>query len=95
MRLHCESAPGVARLRVTDSGIGIAASELPKIWNRLYRVERSRSERGLGLGLSVVKAVVETHGGTVSVDSTEGRGSEFTVELPVKSPAGGANETLR
>lgn len=90
VRLHCELAPGMAWLRVKDSGIGIAASELPKIWNRLYRVERSRSERGLGLGLSVVKAVVEAHGGRVWVDSTEGQGSEFTVELPADSTACGS-----
>ncbi len=84
VQLHAGSAAGVARMRVSDSGIGIAADELPKIWNRLYRVERSRSERGLGLGLSLVKAVVEAHGGSVTVQSTEGQGSEFTVELPTE-----------
>lgn len=74
---------GQCVVRFRDTGIGIPHDELPKIWNRLYRVERSRSERGLGLGLSVVKAVVEAHGGHVEVTSEEGQGSEFTVRLPL------------
>ncbi|HAV60941.1 MAG TPA: hypothetical protein DCY13_01075 [Verrucomicrobiales bacterium] len=72
---------GVA-LRVADSGMGIAAEDLPKIWNRLYRGDRSRSQKGLGLGLSLVKAVVEAHGGKVSVTSEPEKGSEFLVWLP-------------
>ena len=52
-------------LRVSDTGMGIPADELPRIWDRLFRGDRSRAERGLGLGLSLVKAVVEAHGGTV------------------------------
>ncbi len=70
-----------------DTGMGIPASEIPKIWGRLYRVERSRSERGLGLGLSLVKAVTEAHGGRVSVVTAEGQGSEFTVILPADRTA--------
>ena len=73
---------GRAVLRVSDTGLGIPADELPRIWDRLFRGDRSRAERGLGLGLSLVKAVVEAHGGTVSVDSELGRGSTFTVSLP-------------
>jgi signal transduction histidine kinase len=72
---------GHAVLRVRDTGIGVPASELPRIWERLFRGDQSRTERGLGLGLSLVKAVVEAHGGTVSVDSTPGSGSTFTVSL--------------
>jgi signal transduction histidine kinase len=72
---------GRAVLRVSDTGMGIPADELPRIWDRLFRGDRSRAERGLGLGLSLVKAVVEAHGGTVSVDSEVGRGSTFTVYL--------------
>jgi len=70
-----------ALLRVRDSGMGIPAGDLPHIWDRLFRGEPSRSERGLGLGLSLVKAVVEAHGGTVSVRSAPGEGSTFDVHL--------------
>jgi heavy metal sensor kinase len=80
-------AEGGALVTVVDSGIGIPADELPRIWERLYRGDRSRSERGLGLGLSLVKAIVEMHGGRVSVDSTPGRGSRFAVYLPDRPPA--------
>ncbi len=70
---------------VRDTGMGIPASDLDKIWSRLYRGDKSRSERGLGLGLSLVKAVVEAHGGSVRVTSTPGAGSEFVVGLPIGS----------
>jgi signal transduction histidine kinase len=71
---------------VADTGVGIAAEHLPRIWERLYRADPSRSERGLGLGLSLVKAYVEAHGGTVEANSAPGRGSVFTVRLPILSP---------
>jgi signal transduction histidine kinase len=70
-----------AVLTVTDTGPGIPAEELPRIWERLYRGDASRSERGLGLGLSLVKAVVEAHGGRVEALSTPGRGASFVVRL--------------
>ena len=71
-----------AVVSVTDTGAGIADEHLPRIWERLYRADPSRSERGLGLGLSLVKAYVAAHGGTVDAVSDPGRGSTFTVRLP-------------
>jgi len=71
-----------AILRVRDTGPGIPAAEMPRIFDRLFRGDTSRTERGLGLGLSLVKAVVEAHDGTVSVESEPGRGAVFTVRLP-------------
>jgi signal transduction histidine kinase len=73
---------GQAVLRVHDTGPGIPADELPRIWTRLFRGDASRAERGLGLGLSLVKAIVEAHGGTVAVESEPGNGSTFTAWLP-------------
>lgn len=71
-----------AVIKVMDTGEGIPGVEQDRIWTRLYRGDKSRSQRGLGLGLSVVKAVVEAHGGSVHVVSTPGQGSTFTVKLP-------------
>jgi signal transduction histidine kinase len=73
----------VALLLVTDTGPGIDPAELPRIWDRLYRGDRSRGEPGLGLGLSLVKAIVEAHGGSVAAESEPGRGSTFRVTLPL------------
>jgi signal transduction histidine kinase len=70
-----------AFLRVRDTGVGIRADELPRIWDRLFRGDTSRTERGLGLGLSLVKAIVAAHGGTVEVNSEPGHGASFTVAL--------------
>jgi signal transduction histidine kinase len=75
---------GDAVISVSDTGIGIPAAELPRIWDRLYRGDKSRSERGLGLGLSLVKAIVEAHGGTVSVVSEPAKGTRFEVRLPAE-----------
>ena len=77
-----------AIVTVADTGVGIAAGDLPRIWERLYRADRSRSERGLGLGLSLVKAYVEAHGGRVEATSEPGRGSTFVVRLPVTHAEG-------
>ena len=72
-----------AVLHVRDTGPGIPADELPRIFDRLFRGDTSRTERGLGLGLSLVKAIVEAHGGTVEVSSEPAKGSTFTVRLPL------------
>jgi len=74
---------GTAQLVVRDTGPGIPADELPRIFDRLFRGDSSRAERGLGLGLSLVKAIVEAHGGTVTAASELGHGATFTVNLGI------------
>ncbi|HUB68449.1 MAG TPA: ATP-binding protein [Candidatus Methylacidiphilales bacterium] len=83
-------AANEVRITVADTGIGIDDTDLPRIWDRLYRADKSRSQRGLGLGLSLVKAFVEAHGGSASVESAPGRGSTFIVVLPrqIRAPSG-------
>lgn len=77
-------ARGEVRVTLRDSGAGISAADLPRIWERLYRGDKSRGQPGLGLGLNLVKAIVEAHRGRVEVKSAPRRGSEFCVFLPVR-----------
>jgi len=91
----CRGTPGEVIVTIRDNGIGIPAEELPKIWDRLYRGDKSRSQRGLGLGLSLVKAFVEAHGGRVEVRSEAGRFSEFTVRLPARAAGARTAEAAR
>lgn len=74
------------QLKVTDTGIGISREHLERVFERFYRVDKSHSKEtgGTGLGLSIVKHAVSYHHGSVSVKSEEGKGTEFTVVLPVK-----------
>ena len=78
----CEGSELVIRVR--DTGIGIPEGKLPRIFERFYRVDKARSKEtgGTGLGLSIVKHTAENHGGRVTVESTLGEGSTFTVYLP-------------
>ena len=71
-------------LSVRDQGCGIAAEHLPRLFERFYRVDKARSRQsgGTGLGLAIVKHIVKAHGGTVSVESTPGQGSTFSIRLP-------------
>ena len=84
--LTVEQEEGEAVCRVEDDGMGIAPEHLDKIWNRFYRVDEAHgSEQGnSGLGLSLVKWIVEAHGGRVCVESEPGKGSCFTVPLPLE-----------
>jgi len=84
-RVDIEASRGDKEVRITvkDTGVGISENELDNIWDRLYRGDKSRTQRGLGLGLSLVKAIVGAHKGYVEVLSTPGTGSAFSVHLPV------------
>lgn len=86
--IQTRQEPASAVVAFRDTGIGIPDAELDRIWGRLYRGDKSRSQRGLGLGLSLVKAVVEAHHGSVAVTSKVDEGSEFTVRLPREASGG-------
>ena len=82
-------SPMEVTVQVIDAGVGIAPEHLPHLFDRFYRVDtaRTRTHGGAGLGLSIVKAIVEAHGGTVAVESKLGAGSTFTLRLWVRLPA--------
>jgi signal transduction histidine kinase len=78
----------VVRLRVIDHGVGIAAADQPRIFERFYKVDRVRVRGGgTGLGLAIARHVIQQHGGRIEVSSEEGRGSTFTVTLPAVEDA--------
>ena len=85
--IAADGEQGEALIRVRDDGIGIPAEAIPRIWDRLFRADPSRAERGLGLGLSLVKAIASAHQGRVAVESAPGRGSSFLLALPLKPSA--------
>lgn len=84
VRVEADLRDDGLEVRVRDEGCGIAAEHLPRLFERFYRVDSSRSRQlgGTGLGLAIVKHIAQVHGGRVSVDSAPGRGSTFTIHLP-------------
>jgi signal transduction histidine kinase len=82
-------------LRVSDTGIGIPAKDLPNMFSRFFQVDSSsrRKYQGVGIGLALVKELTELHGGTVTVDSVEGRGTTFTIRMPYIAAEAGAVPT--
>ncbi len=82
-----EAEKGEAKLTVSDSGVGIPEEDLPRIFERFYRVDKARSREtgGTGLGLAIVKHIIQVHGGRVTVESLPGRGSSFSIFLPAVS----------
>jgi signal transduction histidine kinase len=89
VRVEIDSDDNEVTLRVRDSGIGIPSKDIPRVFERFYRVDRARSRDtgGTGLGLAIVKHVVENHGGTIEVDSELGRGTTFTIRFPAATSA--------
>lgn len=86
VRLGAARGDGKVILTVSDNGVGIPAEHLPHVFDRFYKADRSRSQSGSGLGLSIVKAIIERHGGAVAVRSTPNVETVFEVTLPI-SPA--------
>ena len=77
-----------AEIVVTDTGCGIAAEHLPRVFDRFYRVDPSRSSEGTGLGLALVKSIADLHGGSLAVESEIGHGTSVTLRFPRSLPAG-------
>jgi len=82
---------GSVEISVTDTGVGIPAEHLPRLFERFYRVDpaRSREDGGTGIGLAIARSVVEAHGGHIRAASIPGKGSVFSFELPVAATDGG------
>ncbi len=85
--VHARHEDGSVIIQVIDSGLGIPNADLDRVFERFYRVDkaRSRGTGGTGLGLAIVRHVVTNHGGSIEVESTEGKGSQFSLTLPVGS----------
>jgi signal transduction histidine kinase len=86
--LSARSAAGVVQFQLRDNGSGIAPEDLPHIFNRFYRGDKSRQQNGeSGLGLAIARSIVEAHGGSIGVESQVGKGSVFIISLPKSDPS--------
>jgi signal transduction histidine kinase len=90
VKVVLESREDSVAVSVVDSGCGIPEEDLPRVFERFYRVDKARSRDmgGTGLGLAIVKHIAAAHGGTVQVSSEVGRGSTFTLGLPIRGKRG-------
>ena len=84
---ECAARAADAVVTVADTGIGVAAEEMPRLFERFHRIEsaHARSNEGSGIGLALVQELVDLHGGSITADSAEGAGTTFTVRLPFGS----------
>ena len=90
---HTENRPAIG-VRVSDPGTGMAPHDLARIFERFYRADRARSVPGSGLGMSLVKEIVELHGGRIDVESEPGQGTQVTLWWPVpRHDVGGASDS--
>ncbi|HEY6567970.1 MAG TPA: ATP-binding protein [Actinomycetota bacterium] len=95
VRIEAHRENGSVLISVSDSGVGISEEDLPRLFERFYRVDQSRSREdgGTGIGLAIARSVVEAHGGTISAASELGEGSVFTFDLPITPAAGVGSDT--
>jgi signal transduction histidine kinase len=86
VRINLSANDGLARFSVSDTGIGIAPTDLAHIFDRFWRADkaRSRSQSGAGLGLSIAKWIADTHAGSITVESESGKGSVFSLTVPLE-----------
>jgi signal transduction histidine kinase len=91
--VRVEEDDGGVALAVSDTGIGIPEDQLPLVFERFYRADSARTEKGVGLGLSIARQIAAAHGGTIEAKSTEGVGSTFVLLLPRQKSGRRARES--